>query len=215
METAIIAALVAAIVSLIGVLVNYRISRETRKTQFDLRLTDSAIKSRENEFNKMDEFLAKAEEFRLKLHLISGLIKKGIEKDPLNSFPIKMLSEELTNLSSLYSALIEKWSIVKHTITSKESFFIAASMHEYNRYGAEIINYVHILSSDYKDKISIKFEEVIETLSELENVVKWIEKDTYNLYLSVLSEKQRLVIELLSLAPSQVTSTDTKSRATD
>ena len=77
METAIIAAIVAAFVSLVGFLVNLRIARENKKALAEnLRIT-SQIKLSEQAVTELGDFLAESEGLRFTCIRIASVLRSA------------------------------------------------------------------------------------------------------------------------------------------
>lgn len=142
METAVIAAIVAACVSLIGFLVNLRIAKENKKALAEnLRIT-SQIKLNEQAVTELGDFLAESEGLRFTCIRIASILRSAKQdKEEPRSVLLREFCDEYRGKQNTF---FSKWFRVLKEIRSEKPMILAGLMHDGNNLCACITGYLEL-----------------------------------------------------------------------
>src|ERR1043165_9000457 len=115
METAIIAALVAGGVSLIGLLVNMRIAKETRRGALTQMRFASALKFAEDAVRELKTFCSQIERFRIFCWRITTDIEAW-EINPAGSPGLAALADRRDTFMEQFHTFFDAWASVRSDV---------------------------------------------------------------------------------------------------
>jgi len=175
METAIIAAIVAAFVSLIGFLINLRIAKENKKALAEnLRIT-SQIKLSEQSVTELGDFLAESEGLRFTCIRIASILRsvKQGKEEPRNV----LLREFYDEYRSKQNTFFPKWFRVLKEIRGEKPIRLAALMHDGNNICAAITGLLQLsLKESGGGKFNIPDHYSKPLIKELDLLIKHLEE---------------------------------------
>jgi hypothetical protein len=196
METAIVAALISACVSLVGALVAIHLAKVSRRHENTKRRAEILLSIKKEEMGKIDAFLTACESFRIHIRQATELIKDFHPNDATET-SIKSIAGALSAIRPEYKAYVSSWTAIKHLLSSETPHHFAYLLHEL---GTNAIYFV-MLAEDYSAPTSsgnnANGRLHSDTTVGLNRCLRELELETHNLYLSVLAEKQRILIDAL------------------
>lgn len=131
MDTIVVAALVAGIVSIIGFIVNLIVAREARRSMLAEIATQSRIKEGEASLSDLKAFLATSESLRF---ACVRLLKILTEQSPngLDSIRLELFRDAAKDYASVQKELFTGWFRVILEIRNPKTYLVAALMHDSN-----------------------------------------------------------------------------------
>lgn len=147
MNTAIIAAIVAGIISLIGFLVNIYISREARKNTISQITIASRLKDGENSIFDMKQFLSASENLRFTCVRLLKILTND-EHDSEDDVQLELLSEFADAYQTQQKSLFDAWFKIIMEIRNPVTLNLGTLMHDGNNICAAVSGYLSLLLLD-------------------------------------------------------------------
>ncbi|MDI6763524.1 MAG: hypothetical protein QME83_10910 [Thermodesulfobacteriota bacterium] len=192
MESAIISAIVAGIVSLIGFIINFKIARENRKTALQELKTQSKLKIGETIISDMSSFLSESESLRFSCLRLMKLLENVNDSDfrDTNWKLFFQFSEEFTSNQRTFFSY---WFKIIRELRDQKPIILAGMMHDGNNICAAVTGYLQLIKYRYSEGESSFGIDVIENLRKImKELIAYLEQ--LNSY--IISERDGRLEEL-------------------
>lgn len=192
MESAIISAIVAGIVSLIGFIINLRIARENRKTALQELKTQSKLKMGETIISDMSSFLSESESLRFSCLRLMKLLE-NVNHSDFRDTNWKLFFQFSEDFTSNQRTFFSYWFKIIRELRDQKPIILAGMMHDGNNICAVVTGYLQLIKYRYSEGESGFDIDVIENLRKImKELIAYLEQ--LNSY--IISERDGRLEEL-------------------
>ena len=201
METAIIAGLVAGVISLIGFLVNIHISRKTIEANRLQLSYISAVKIVENSIKSIVDFNKETELLRIECWTMLGKLQVYSHPANLTETDPTLILNSLDDFENQQTIFSKKWSEIKGDIPDDIITVLREkrhkSRHNFTRLSYSISEFVQLLKKIGKNKNIQEIKEIIEVCEKIMGDIRRLLKDLDELYSIINTIKNNKIERLL------------------